>query len=82
MDTFELPHMSIEITTASLHDITHHDLFSPHRHSPVFFAYGAHHEDENKKHVTMNEIHAYKENEKNNDDKLVELFMLMSQSWS
>ena len=71
MDTFELPHMSIEITTASLHDITHHDLFSPHRHSPVFFS-----------HVTMNEIHAYKENEKNNDDKLVELFMLMSQSWS
>lgn len=54
MDTFDM-----KITTTSLHDITHHDLFSPHRHTAIFFTYGgSHHSKYDKKKMrSFNEIH-------------------------
>lgn len=74
MDTFDMPMtmlMPIQIITTSLHEITHHDLYSPHCHSPVFFTYHTH------THTNNEEM-----NNNNNDDKMLELFMLMSQSWT
>lgn len=84
MDTFDIP-IPMQIITTSLHDITHHDLFSPHRHTPIFFTYGT--TSHNKKEMrSLNDIHdihnIYYSHEKLKDERSLELFMVTSQSWS
>lgn len=90
MDTFETP----TIITTSLHEITHHDLFSPHRHSPVFFAYNDYDYNDynrNNRNNNINNIHnihnihninniqVYKK-EKSEEENIIEMFI--TSSWS
>ena len=74
MDTFDMP--TIQIMTTSLHDITHHDIRSPHRHSPVSFMFDPVYRHDKK-------IKVYKENKGiKNEEKLLEFLLISSQSWS
>jgi hypothetical protein len=87
MDTFET-FQTPTIDTTSLHEIIHHELFSPHRHSPVFFAYNDHYDhndnsnNSNSSNSSSNNIHniqVYKK-EKNEEERIVEMFI--TSSWS
>jgi hypothetical protein len=79
METFDIP---IQIMTTSLHDILHHDLHSPHRHSPIFFTFNPHFNKNISK--SDKQIKAYKEKtaKEKNDERLIELLMVSSQSWT
>lgn len=82
MDTFDMP---IQIMTTSLHDIRHHEIHSPHRHSPIFFTFNALNAHSNKSVKNVNNIKkVYKKNsaQQKNDERLIELLMISSQPWT